>query len=193
MKPSGQSPAQRRVNKFFPFNAIAYQPGLALVFRSVPVGIFLSQMLYWQGKETLSDGWMYKTIEEMKAETGLSRHQQNLIIKRLVAAGLIETKLAGIPAKRHFRLNLDEFLNRLPSLKQSVGVVYMNPPRQFDGKRQSITKTTQETTTKITHRNFSNSGVSPIAATIKQRAETLETLRKLNTSKDGVHETGEGL
>lgn len=179
MNPSKLSKAQQLVNKYFPKGVVAYQPGLTLVFKSLPIGIVLSQLLYWQGKGANKDGWVYKTIEEMKTETGLTRHQQDRAIKKLVELGIIETKLASIPAKRHFLLRLDRLLNLLPALKNSAGVVYLNPPRQLAEKWQSTTEITHKTTPKNTHTSFKNfrNRPSPIAATIKQRAESLKLLR----------------
>jgi hypothetical protein len=47
-------------------------------------------------------------IEEVKESRMLSREMQDNSIKKLMEFNLIETKLSGIPAKRHFKINYDE-------------------------------------------------------------------------------------
>lgn len=121
---------------------------------SVNAGIMMSQLLYWHEKGKLKDGWVYKTIDEMRLETGLTRTQQETAIRICLEYEFIETKLAGIPAKRHFKINLDEIENRLPALKEDANVVYPNPPLKYAENLQTITENTQDTTTKNTHRDF---------------------------------------
>lgn len=142
------SQQQKWINKYFPKSPIAYQPGLSLAFRSISVGVFLSQLLYWQGKGKNKEGWIYKTIEEMKAETGLTRSQQDTAIRKCKEAGVLECKRKGIPAKRYFKLNILELEKQLPVLKESAKIYFLNPPTQFVENRQTITKNTQNTATK---------------------------------------------
>lgn len=145
---------QQRIGRFFPKQAIAYQPGLSLAFKSLPVGILLSQLLYWHDLGSKPDGWVYKTMTDLKKETGLTRAQQETAIKKCVGFGVIDYKLAGIPATRHFRVNMEALENLLPSLKEKAGIVYRNLPPQFAGNQQSITKNTQKTTTLTTKESF---------------------------------------
>ena len=85
---------------------IAFNPALAHALGSVKSGLFLSQLLFWCNKGKKKD-WIYKTIEEINEETALSRREQDTAIKVCKKYGLIKTKLAGIPAKRHFHLNIE--------------------------------------------------------------------------------------
>lgn len=174
VKVAGLSEAQKQINKYFPKKPIAYQPGLSLAFKSVNVGLLLSQFLYWYGKEADPDGWMFKTMEEMKKEIGLTRSQQDLAISKCRAAGVLETKLKGIPAKRHFKLNLDKLLKLLPALKQKAKIAYPNPPVKFVGNQQTITKSTHETTSQSTHSDSKNNrkyqnNPAPIGEILKKR------------------------
>lgn len=153
---------QKWINKYFPKSPIAYQPGLSLVFHSTSVGIMLSQLLYWHGKGKNKDGWVFKTIDEMRAETGLSRNQQDTAIQKCINAGILDYKLGGIPAKRHFRLNIQELENQLPSLKESANVAFLNPPTQFAENRQTLTKNTQNTTSKNTKDRFKKYSTSSL-------------------------------
>jgi hypothetical protein len=72
--------------------------------------LMLSQMLYWtcHGSEiSSSDGWFYKTAEQWERETGLSLRGQRSSRDNLVNLGFVEERRTGLPAKLHFRVNLD--------------------------------------------------------------------------------------
>ncbi len=148
MNTSKASQGQQAVAKYFKHKPILYIAGLSLVFKSTNAGIMLSQLLYWQGKSKLAGGWMYKTMDEMRLETGLSRNQQDTAIKNLKQLGILEVKLKQIPAKRHFRIDMQKLYELLPSLKISSNLTYPNPPHYYVENGQTITKTTQETTSK---------------------------------------------
>lgn len=151
---------QKHINKYFPNRPIAYQPGLALVLSSVNASILFFQLLYWHEKGNRKDGWIYKTMHELKDETGLTRTQQESAIKICRKYELFDYKLAGIPAKRHFKINLEILENILPSLKKKAGVVFMNPPYKFAGNMQSTTEITHMTTTENTNRKLKSSSSS---------------------------------
>ncbi len=142
---------QKQIDKFFDRRPILYQPGLAIVLESVNAAIILYQLLYWHQKGKREDGFIFKTSEELRRETGLSRTQQDNGIRRLISLGIVDKKLAQIPAKRHFRVNFVELQKRLPGLKQTYKLTYMNPPIYVDDNLQPITKSTQKTTTNNTN------------------------------------------
>lgn len=148
---------QRHIQKYFPNRPILYIAGLANALGSVSAGLLLGQLIYWHGQGWRKDGWIYKTMVEMKEETGLTRTQQETAIKICLKYDLIECKRAGIPAKRHFRVNFATLEKQLPSMKEKAGIVYLNPPSKFAGNPQTITKTTQKTTTKNVNKQFSSS------------------------------------
>lgn len=87
---------------------IAYYPAIANVVGSVVATVFLCQFLYWQGKEDKENGgWIYKTMEEIKEETGLSRSEQETARKRLKELGILEEKREGLPARLYYKFNWD--------------------------------------------------------------------------------------
>lgn len=56
--------------------------------------------------ENLSkNGWFYQTIKTVEEKTTLSRRKQDRCIEQLTELGILETKVMGVPAKRHFRIN----------------------------------------------------------------------------------------
>ena len=65
----------------------------------------ISKGEYFERRNMLSiDGYFFNTIENIGEDTGLSRFQQDKAIEVLLEKGIISTRLAGIPAKRFFRV-----------------------------------------------------------------------------------------
>lgn len=112
---------------------IAFNPLLAKAIGSVKAGLLLSQLLYWWGKGQNPE-WIYKTIDEIEEETALSRYEQDGAIQKIKNLKLVEVKRKGIPAKRHFRLNLGNISK----------LVCGNSTNLFEENQQSIPETTSE-------------------------------------------------
>ena len=69
-----------------------------------------SEYTYWKERDGLQPGgWFYSTIENMYYNTGLSKHQQSVACKELVAYGIIKVKYHGMPKKRYFKFDLATF------------------------------------------------------------------------------------
>lgn len=85
---------------------VSYNPTWAKIGKGAACGIFMSQLLYWHNKGS-KDGWVYKTINEFQEETGLSRYEQETAIKRWSELGVLKVELKGVPATRHFQVDLD--------------------------------------------------------------------------------------
>lgn len=135
---------QRQVSEIIGKPGILYQPGLQPIF-GLNAAILLSQLLYWHGKGNRKDGWFFKTIEEMKEETGLSRTQQESAIKHLKQHGVVSTKRKDIPAKRHFKVHM----RKLQTCLQDFYKLESNKSAKHTArKQQPITKTTSQTTSK---------------------------------------------
>lgn len=86
---------------------IAYYPSLRRITGSTNATIFLCQLIYWKGKEADPEGWIYKTSEEMEAETGLSYDEQKTARTKLKDAGLIEEHYARLDHQMKYRLKVE--------------------------------------------------------------------------------------
>lgn len=86
---------------------IAYQPVVAKAFGSVKLAILWCQFYYWMDKGENEDGWIYKTMDQVFEETGLTRKPQESARKLGNQLGVLESKVMGAPATVHFRVNLD--------------------------------------------------------------------------------------
>ncbi len=108
---------QKKIAKELETRQIAFNPDLAKALGSIKAGLFLSQLLYWWNKGD-DPNWIYKTAKELQAEISLSKTEQLRAQKICVAKGLIEVRLARIPATRHFKINIDKIIELLHEYKQ---------------------------------------------------------------------------
>ncbi|AOY88630.1 replication protein O [Marinobacter salinus] len=69
--------------------------------------MMLSQSLYWRARTRNPDGWFYKSQKEWQEETGMTRREQETARRRLTAAGFLEEQRKGVPARLHFRVNIE--------------------------------------------------------------------------------------
>lgn len=89
-------------------NYIVVNKQLAKIFgleEAVILGELAGQMEYWQQRGEMNDGYFYSTIENVKDNTTLSEKRQRSALNALKKAGIIDVKLAGMPAKRYIRIN----------------------------------------------------------------------------------------
>lgn len=86
---------------------VAYYPELRKITGSVTATILLCQFIYWRGKESGQDGWLYKTADDIQDETGLSYGEQKTARRDLVTAGLLKEHYARLDHQMRFKLDLD--------------------------------------------------------------------------------------
>ncbi len=138
---------------------VSYNPDLARVLGSVKAGVLVCQLLYWWKKGKNPD-WIYKTAEEIKEETALSRGEQDTAIKKCKELKIIEVKLKGIPAKRHFKLHIEKIVELLETLdtrlEQSKKQDYVNYENKIHKEKECITENTTDITSENTNRQSSS-------------------------------------
>lgn len=133
---------------------IAYHPDVARVCGSVKAGVFFSQLLYWSDKGKRGDGFIWKTQGDWEEETALTRYEQEGARKALKERGFIDEQLTGVPAKLHYRVNFDIFLNALEkhyaesdphsSMGKNHILDWGKPPNRNGENPQTITESTKE-------------------------------------------------
>jgi len=100
---------------------VPYYAVIARKLNSKNAALMLQQLVYWRCRTRDPDGWVYKTIEEIKNELFLSRYEQETAIHILIKDELIEKQVKGLPPKRYFMVNLervDEFLKEIVADKR---------------------------------------------------------------------------
>ena len=96
---------------------IAFHAVFAKAFRSIPVGVFLSQGYFWQENAKFRDKEKYKTVEgktffamtakEWFEETSLTQEQQTRVRETLVKHNVLIEWLTDNPAKLYFHIDLE--------------------------------------------------------------------------------------
>ncbi len=132
---------------------VVFNRALAQLANSAGAGLFLSQLLYWDGKGAW-EGWVYKTIKDFHKEIHLNRSEQDRAIKIWKKLGVLEVKRKGIPCKRYFRIHADQLVKLLERIKQPSSL--QNSANQFaenDQQVRAFEHTTTESTTKNTNKN----------------------------------------
>lgn len=86
---------------------VAYFPKLRRLTGSTTATILLCQFIYWRGKESSGDGWLYKTAQEIESETGLTYNEQKTARAALKEAGLIQEHYARLDHQMRFKVDLD--------------------------------------------------------------------------------------
>jgi len=90
---------------------VAYYPTLARCLGSVKAAIFLCQLLYWTGKEASAEG-IYKSVEEITMETGLSYREQQSARKLLTELKILSETYNRLEHRIYYRIDYD-VLNQL--------------------------------------------------------------------------------
>jgi len=125
---------------------VAYYPSLARLLGGVKEAIFLCQLIYWNGKQADEDGWIYKTQEEITAETGLSRREQEHARSTLKALGVLQEKREGMPCRLFFRVDI-EALERLWQERTNMSA---------QNVQSSLHETAKQVCTKRTNKSAQN-------------------------------------
>lgn len=96
---------------------VQYYPNLAETLGNFKAALFLGHALYWARHTAVHyknrDGWFFLTAKQCTQATGLSTREQESARLLLVQHSLIQEKLAGKPAKLHYRINLDRLASCL--------------------------------------------------------------------------------
>ena len=130
-------------------------PKLVMIY-GYPLAAMISQLLFWYGKGSRKDGYIFKTEKDFIKELGLSSAQQKLAIVKGKEYGFLEVKVKGIPGKRHYRLSYTKLAEVTILEAAKKGVHLVNPPvkiagkqpQELDGISRSITNNTQINTTR---------------------------------------------
>jgi uncharacterized phage protein (TIGR02220 family) len=81
--------------------------------------------LYWNNQKELEySEWFFRTREQIEEQTTLSAKVQVRCIKILVDAGLVQTKLKGLPAVTHYLIAQQEVTNLFNLISQKGSSSY---------------------------------------------------------------------
>lgn len=153
---------------------VSFHAVFAKALGSVNAGLMLSQAFFWQenskfGKPVEIGGKKFfsKTCYEWYEETGISEESQKSARAKLKSCGILEEKLAGVPAKMHFHVNIEALVAVIHGYSEGVISVAVN----HGNKR---TENTRDSSGKFRQLDAVNSGNSYI--------ESLESLESKERS-----------
>lgn len=84
------------------------------IYPTLLLSDLIDKQEYFRARGELdNEGFFFNTSEDIEESTTLTYHVQKKCIKRLEESQLLDTKLKGIPAKVHFKVNEIKILNFL--------------------------------------------------------------------------------
>ena len=115
----------------------------------------VAKLVYYQNKNLLDDdGYFYATADDIQESTCLTRRQQDSIIDNLVKTGLIEVKVKGMPARRHFKVFcnpgllkqlLQNGIEKIEEIKEKSGFSFNKTSKQVLTKSENKIEQNVET------------------------------------------------
>lgn len=78
-----------------------------------------SEYNYFDKNEKLEDGMFYSTIDNISERTGLSKYQQTEALKVLDEVGIVKSVVKGMPAKRYFKIDVEELTKQIANISLS--------------------------------------------------------------------------
>ena len=174
---------------------IAFRPGFGRALSSPGAALFLSQALFWQ-RIAGPGNWFYKLRDADRGADGalipptsshrqswewelggMGRRDQEEARKILKKNGLLEEKLQGVPARLHFRVNLQnlvEFIHKNQKIALCAQQAGQNPSNKLGEGCPSISETKAE----ITSSSLLKKIVLKNATDERRRQELMETFGK---------------
>ncbi len=113
--------------------SIAFYPRIARFIGSLPAAIFLCQFAYW--RERGYDGEIFKTQDEIEAETGLSCDSQRTAIRKLTSLGYLTVNRRGLPARNYYRFDWRQIDEDWAAWRQRQ---IQDTPRSRSGESQDL-------------------------------------------------------
>ena len=168
--------------------AVAYYPNLTKKLGNVNASILLSQFIYWHDKTEHPLG-VYKTQDEIKAETGLSRKEQETGRKVLRELGLITETYKRTEHKLYFLFHpevFDEWFNNeaMPEsdIRECKKVALPMPESDIPPMPESDIRYLHKSTNEITHESNAPAQNSEIDLSLTEKPTAIETFEFLKQS-----------
>jgi hypothetical protein len=118
---------RQKVKDLLPNRTVGYSPDLARAVGGATIGLFLSQLLFLSDKGANTEGWVYKSEQEMGRETGLTKREQQTARRKLLALGVIQIVRQGFKFTYHFRIVWERLYQVIASSLQTQNVPTEKP------------------------------------------------------------------
>lgn len=98
-----------------------------------------SEYNYFDKNGKLEDGMFYSTIDNISERTGLSKYQQAEALKALDEDGIVKSVIKGMPAKRYFKIDVEELTKQIANISlSSCKEIRKQAGEKFDTKNNDI-------------------------------------------------------
>ncbi len=128
--------------------AVAYYPNLAKPLGGATSAILFSQLLYWHERAETQLG-TYKTIEEIEAETGLTRREQETACKNLEKLGILTKTHKRLQHRMYYKLNPEAFDKAMADFEtgyagigETAEATFPNVQNRHSGERETAIRET---------------------------------------------------
>lgn len=160
------------------------------VHAAIMLNELVNRLLYHEKRKELishekfGGDWFYLTMEKCEERTCLTRREQDTGLKILKEKGLIECISFGLPAKRHFRIKMENVLavmglsKKESSLAENAKLDWRKTPNYDGGKRQTapyIKEPKEEPLSRTTTTNTGCVDVDVHNSTKKEAAKALKS------------------
>ena len=149
-KPGKSVMQNKLIRLFLGKRPTLYFPGLNTVF-GLQLGLLLSQLAYWHGRNKDKNGWIWKTAKELQKETGLSLANQKTAIKNGKKLDVLEIAYFKVPRRRHYRVNWERVAEIVELSAPAHDLKVSKKLMEMSGTKPTNSKNTQETSSKIGH------------------------------------------
>jgi len=146
---------------------------------SIFFGEICNEFKYYYEKNILIDNdWFFATTDKIKNRIGFSKFLQSNCIKILQDCKILEMKIMGIPAKKHFKINGTELINLMQEITQQV-------VNSFDNKKSIHLTTRSKNTLQQVVNSFDNKKSNNLTTIYKeQNINNTYKEQKNNIKKD---------
>jgi hypothetical protein len=124
---------RQKVKDMLPNRVVGYSPDLARMVGGATIGLFLSQLLFLSDKGANSEGWVYKSEQEMGKETGLTKREQQTARRKLLSLGIIAIMRGGWKNTYHFKVIWEKLYQVIAGFQQA-----QNVPTAQDERQQNV-------------------------------------------------------
>jgi hypothetical protein len=113
---------RQKIKDMLPNRVVGYSPDLARMVGGATTGLFLNQLLFLSDKGANTDGWVYKSEQEMGKETGLTKREQQTARRKLLALGVIVIMRGGWKNTYHFKVLWEKLYQVIAGIQRPQNV-----------------------------------------------------------------------
>ncbi len=112
-----------------------FVPAVAIAL-GMNAAVMLCYLVHWDGLGWKKDNWIWKSMDEMQAGTGLTRDQQDSAIRVLRELGFIRMERRSTHGVRHFQVEMEIVEANLGRLWKNSK--HYKPPKPKSSKRHAV-------------------------------------------------------